>query len=231
MTPANLIDEASTIVRVSAERGFLKHKLGQNPTPWPLTQPRIRTMYSTSSKGRGLTCCSCWCSALRTQPAHCTAPPAVTQVQLRGGPLHRTIKTLRPTATSRATALHLPTAVTPHGLAPPCRTAPVAQASNPPTPFPITEYLLMAMDYHLPGCQCQIHQQTAGAVEKLSVGVEPLQASQPPLRVGTQAPGGPGVPEPEVEGGPEVDYLRRLQERLKVVHNFTRQAQPARCHI
>ncbi|KAJ8387897.1 hypothetical protein AAFF_G00149320 [Aldrovandia affinis] len=32
-------------------------------------------------------------------------------------------------------------------------------------------------------------------------------------------------PEPEVEGGPEVDYLCRLQERLKVVHDFTCQAQ------
>ncbi|KAJ8391970.1 hypothetical protein AAFF_G00082800 [Aldrovandia affinis] len=32
-------------------------------------------------------------------------------------------------------------------------------------------------------------------------------------------------PEPEVEGGPEVDFLRRLQERLKVVHDFTCQAQ------
>ncbi|KAJ8401542.1 hypothetical protein AAFF_G00378590 [Aldrovandia affinis] len=32
-------------------------------------------------------------------------------------------------------------------------------------------------------------------------------------------------PEPEVEGGPEVDHLRRLQERLKVIHDFTRQAQ------
>ncbi|KAJ8396456.1 hypothetical protein AAFF_G00017620 [Aldrovandia affinis] len=32
-------------------------------------------------------------------------------------------------------------------------------------------------------------------------------------------------PEPEVEGGPEIDYLRQLQERLQVAHDFTRQAQ------
>ncbi|CAI5685713.1 unnamed protein product [Oreochromis niloticus] len=32
-------------------------------------------------------------------------------------------------------------------------------------------------------------------------------------------------PEPEIDGGPEMDYYRRLRERLQVVHNYTRQAQ------
>ncbi|CAI5648644.1 unnamed protein product [Oreochromis niloticus] len=32
-------------------------------------------------------------------------------------------------------------------------------------------------------------------------------------------------PEPEIDGGPEMDYYRRLRERLQVVHDYTRQAQ------
>ncbi|KAJ8395707.1 hypothetical protein AAFF_G00029440 [Aldrovandia affinis] len=56
-----------------------------------------------------------------------------------------------------------------------------------------------------------------------------MHAGQPPVRARTQDPGGSGVrtppPEPEVEDGPEVDYLHRLQEHLEVVHDFTRQAQ------
>uniref|UniRef100_A0A669CTB7 Integrase catalytic domain-containing protein n=1 Tax=Oreochromis niloticus TaxID=8128 RepID=A0A669CTB7_ORENI len=32
-------------------------------------------------------------------------------------------------------------------------------------------------------------------------------------------------PEPEINGGPEMDYYRRLRERLQVVHDYTRQAQ------
>ncbi|CAI5646298.1 unnamed protein product [Oreochromis niloticus] len=32
-------------------------------------------------------------------------------------------------------------------------------------------------------------------------------------------------PEPEIVGGPEMDYYRRLRERLQVVHDYTRQAQ------
>ncbi|CAI5646279.1 unnamed protein product [Oreochromis niloticus] len=31
--------------------------------------------------------------------------------------------------------------------------------------------------------------------------------------------------EPEIDGGPEMDYYRRLRERLQVVHDYTRQAQ------
>lgn len=33
------------------------------------------------------------------------------------------------------------------------------------------------------------------------------------------------LPEPEIDGGPEMDYYRRLRERLQVVHDHTRQAQ------
>ena len=32
-------------------------------------------------------------------------------------------------------------------------------------------------------------------------------------------------PEPEVAGGKEMDYFRRLRDRLQVVHDYTRQAQ------
>ncbi|CAI5671544.1 unnamed protein product [Oreochromis niloticus] len=32
-------------------------------------------------------------------------------------------------------------------------------------------------------------------------------------------------PEPEIDGGPEMDYYRRLRERLQVVHDYTRRAQ------
>ncbi|KAJ8413747.1 hypothetical protein AAFF_G00082540 [Aldrovandia affinis] len=54
-----------------------------------------------------------------------------------------------------------------------------------------------------------------------------MHAGQPPVRARTQDSGGPGVrpPESEVVGGPENDYPHRLQERLKVVHDFTCQAQ------
>ncbi|CAI5682786.1 unnamed protein product [Oreochromis niloticus] len=37
--------------------------------------------------------------------------------------------------------------------------------------------------------------------------------------------GSPPPPEPEIDGGPEMDYYRRLRERLQVVHDYTRQAQ------
>ncbi|KAJ8401478.1 hypothetical protein AAFF_G00383970 [Aldrovandia affinis] len=62
--------------------------------------------------------------------------------------------------------------------------------------------------FYWPGCR-----------EDVDVYVNCCDSCTPPLRAGTQDPGGPGVrPEPEVEGGPKVDYLRQLQERLKVVH-------------
>ncbi|CAI5642673.1 unnamed protein product [Oreochromis niloticus] len=59
-------------------------------------------------------------------------------------------------------------------------------------------------------------------------GVQPVHACRFDVWAGAPDACGSGVwppPEPEIDGGPEMDYYRRLRERLQVVHDYTRQAQ------
>ncbi|KAJ8412453.1 hypothetical protein AAFF_G00127890 [Aldrovandia affinis] len=88
------------------------------------------------------------------------------------------------------------------------------------------KYILVAMDYFTKWPEAYLVPDQSASTTSDGLLDPP---GQPPVQARTQDPGEPDVPphppEPEVEGGPEVDYLHRLQECLRVVHDFTRQAQ------